>query len=43
MAAITGIESGSLADGAAIGVFMFPVLLGVCLLMLRRARRAEVL
>jgi len=39
----TGIESGSLADGAAIGVFMFPVLLGVCLLMLRRARRAEVL
>lgn len=38
----TGIQGGSLAQGAAIGVFMFPVLLGVCILMLRRASSVEV-
>jgi multiple sugar transport system permease protein len=38
----TGIQGGSLAQGAAIGVFMFPVLLGVCILMLRRASQTEV-
>jgi ABC-type sugar transport systems, permease components len=38
----TGIQGGSLAQGAAIGVFMFPVLLGVCILMLRRASGVEV-
>jgi multiple sugar transport system permease protein len=39
---ITGIQGGSLAQGAAIGIFMFPVLLGVCILMLRRASRVDV-
>jgi multiple sugar transport system permease protein len=38
----TGIQGGSLAQGAAIGIFMFPVLLGVCILMLRRASRVDV-
>ena len=38
----TGIQGGSLAEGAAIGIFMFPVLLGVCILMLRRASSADV-
>ena len=38
----TGIQGGSLAQGAAIGVFMFPVLVGVCILMLRRASGVEV-
>ncbi len=38
----TGIQGGSLAQGAAIGIFMFPVLLGVCILMLRRASSVEV-
>ena len=38
----TGIQGGSLAQGAAIGIFMFPVLLGVCILMLRRASQTDV-
>ncbi len=38
----TGIQGGSLAEGAAIGLFMFPVLLGVCFLMLRRASQVDV-
>jgi multiple sugar transport system permease protein len=38
----TGIEGGALADGAAIAIFMLPVLLGVAMIMLRIARRAEV-
>jgi multiple sugar transport system permease protein len=38
----TGIEGGSLAQGAAIGLFMFPVLVGVCVLMLRRASAVDV-
>jgi multiple sugar transport system permease protein len=37
----TGIQGGSLAEGAAIGIFMFPVLLGVTILMLRRASRVD--
>ena len=38
----TGIQGGSLAQGAAIGIFMFPVLLGVCILMLRRASQSDI-
>ena len=38
----TGIQGGSLAQGAAIGVFMFPVLVGVSFLMLRRASQTDV-
>lgn len=37
-----GIEGGNLAEGAAIAVFLFPLLVGVAALMLRMARRAEV-
>jgi multiple sugar transport system permease protein len=37
-----GIEGGDLAQGAAISLFLFPVLAGVAALMLRAARRAEV-
>lgn len=39
---IKGIESGALAEGAAIALFLFPVLLAVVILMLRSARRSEV-
>jgi multiple sugar transport system permease protein len=37
-----GIEGGDLAQGAAISLFLFPVLAGVAALMLRMVRRAEV-
>lgn len=37
-----GIEGGNLAQGAAIALFLFPVLLAVSILMLRFARRSEV-
>ncbi|MBI5016162.1 MAG: sugar ABC transporter permease [Deltaproteobacteria bacterium] len=37
-----GIEGGDLAQGAAISLFFFPVLAGVAALMLRFARRTEV-
>ncbi len=37
-----GIEGGNLAEGAAISLFMFPVLAGVATLILRSARRTEV-
>jgi len=37
-----GIEGGSLGQGAAVAVFMFPVLAGLAALVLRIARRAEV-
>ena len=37
-----GIEAGDLAQGAAISLFLFPVLAGVAALMLRMARRTEV-
>ncbi len=39
---IKGIQSGNLSEGAATVLFMLPVLLGVALIMLRIARRAEV-
>lgn len=37
-----GIEGGSLAEGAAVALFLFPVLLAVAIGMLRMARRLEV-
>ncbi len=37
-----GIEGGDLAQGAAVALFMFPVLVGLVALVLRLARRAEV-
>ncbi len=37
-----GIEASNLSEGAATVVFMLPVLLGVAMVMLRLARRAEV-
>jgi multiple sugar transport system permease protein len=37
-----GIEAGDLAQGAAISLFMFPVLAAVAILILRLARRTEV-
>jgi multiple sugar transport system permease protein len=37
-----GIEGGDLAQGAAVSLFMFPVLAGIAVLLLRMARRAEV-
>lgn len=36
-----GIDGGNLGQGAAIAMFLFPVLVGVAALMLRLARRAE--
>jgi multiple sugar transport system permease protein len=38
----TGIQGGDLAGGAAISLFMFPVLVAVAIVFLRFARRAEV-
>ena len=38
----TGIESGDVAHGAAISLFMLPVLLVVVVLMLRFIRRREI-
>ncbi len=38
----TGIQGGDLAGGAAISLFLFPVLVGVAILFLVLARRAEV-
>lgn len=37
-----GIDGGALAEGAAISLFLFPVLLAVAILMLRTVRRVEV-
>jgi multiple sugar transport system permease protein len=37
-----GIEAGDLAQGAAIALFLFPVMAAVAILMLRLARRTEV-
>ena len=37
-----GIEGGDLAQGAAVSLFMFPVLAGIAALVLRLARRSEV-
>jgi multiple sugar transport system permease protein len=39
---IKGIESGALAEGAAIALFIFPVLLAVAIIILRYSRRTEV-
>ena len=36
-----GVDGGNLAQGAAIALFLFPVLVGVAALMLRLARRTE--
>lgn len=38
----TGVQGGDLSEGAAISLFMFPVLVAVAIAMLRTARRAEV-
>jgi multiple sugar transport system permease protein len=37
----TGIDSGDLATGAAISLFLFPVLVAIAVVFLRMARRAE--
>jgi multiple sugar transport system permease protein len=37
-----GIDGGSLSQGAAIALFLFPMLLAVAILLLRTARRSEV-
>ncbi len=37
-----GIDGGSLSEGAAIALFLFPVLLVVAILILRSAKRSEV-
>jgi multiple sugar transport system permease protein len=42
VAYFTGIQGGDLAAGAAISLFMFPVLAAVAILFLRVARRTEV-
>ena len=42
LAFFTGIQGGDLAAGAAIAVFLFPLLLAVAVMFLRIARRAEV-
>jgi len=42
MAFFTGIQGGDLAGGAAIALFLFPVLVAVAILLLTLARRAEV-
>jgi multiple sugar transport system permease protein len=38
----TGIQAGDLAGGAAVSLFLFPVLMAVAIIFLRLARRAEV-
>ncbi len=42
LAFFTGVQGGDLAEGAAIAVFLFPLLLAVAIAFLRIARRAEV-
>ncbi len=42
LAFFTGIQGGDLSEGAAIAVFLFPLLLAAAILLLRNARRAEV-
>ncbi|MFQ5692618.1 MAG: carbohydrate ABC transporter permease, partial [Nitrospinota bacterium] len=42
LAFFTGIDGGDLAEGAAIALFLFPLLVAVAFLMLRVSRRAEV-
>ncbi len=43
LAFFTGIQGGDLAEGAAIAVFLFPLLVVVAVVFLRVARRAEVM
>lgn len=42
LAFFTGIQGGDLSEGAAIAVFLFPLLLAAAILLLRVARRTEV-
>ncbi len=42
LAFFTGIQGGDLAEGAAIALFLFPLLLAAAIVFLRIARRAEV-
>jgi multiple sugar transport system permease protein len=42
LAFFTGIQGGDLAEGAAIALFLFPLLLAVAVVLLRVARRTEV-
>ena len=42
LAFFTGIEGGDVAEGAAIALFLLPLLVAVAILMLRLARRSEV-
>ena len=42
LAFFTGIQGGDLAEGAAIAVFLFPLLLAAAIVLLRVARRGEV-
>ena len=42
LAFFTGIQGGDLAEGAAIAVFLFPLLLAAAIVFLRIARRSEV-
>src|SRR3990170_4962717 len=42
LAFFTGIQGGDLAEGAAIALFLFPLLVGAAIVFLRVARRAEV-
>ncbi len=42
LAFFTGIDGGDLAEGAAISLFLFPLLLAAAIVFLRVARRAEV-
>ena len=42
LAFFTGVQAGDIAEGAAIAVFLFPLLVVVAVLLLRVARRSEV-
>jgi multiple sugar transport system permease protein len=42
LAFFTGIQGGDLAEGAAIALFLFPLLVAAAIVFLRVARRAEV-
>ena len=42
LAFFTGIQGGDLAEGAAISLFLFPLLVAVVVLLLTIARRTEV-
>jgi multiple sugar transport system permease protein len=42
LAFFTGVQAGDVAEGAAVAVFLFPLLVAVAILLLRVARRSEV-